>query len=123
LRALLTVACARCVLLPHLAGNERLLDPTTPTLNATVPAGAADSFNALWSEVSLAREARRADAVASGRKGARPHLRATSLSTSASWSSLSASQLRVAPVTATSCGSVDTCVGYAEATGACICSA
>lgn len=86
--------------------NERAVDPTmegSVALNATFPADAKASFNALWASVEEHR------------------VNATNGQWIEWWKTLSGSQVRVAPSTASSCGGSQLCIGSELKSGTCIC--
>jgi len=96
---------------PHpvpMPGNQRLLDPRSATLrtNATLPADALANFEAAW---TIAQ-----DAHASGRN-------ITAANVSAWWALVSASQIRVAPLTAQSCSDANSCLGTDVVSKDCVC--
>ena len=87
--------------------NARLLDPTinssTLLLNASIPPGAVQSFDAVWTEVAEAR---------SQGPISEEQLRAY-------WAKLES--VRLAPVSAIGCADADGCVGIDVASADCVC--
>jgi hypothetical protein len=80
--------------------NSRILDPTVSAvvgLNASLPAGADAAFRAQWAK----------GPPGSDLQGA--------------WDQLQPSQLRLAPVGASTCAATDQCVGVSIPTGDCVC--
>ena len=90
-------------------GNQRLLDPLVTRaidrLNVTLPTGASRDFNRVWSEVEHAR----------GRASVpvQQYVRW--------WAELAAEQIRVAPITATSCAVDVECIATQVSNGQCVC--
>jgi len=91
------------------SGNQRILDPIlvpSQALNATTPAGAETVFMQVWNK------------VAARRKNPFPIQANTWLQW---WSTLAASQARLAPLTARAGCSEDSCIGIMAASGECVC--
>jgi len=86
------------------AGNERFADPSIVALtNATLPWGAKGAFDKVWEEAALERSKRNV----------------TKEDVKRWWAAVSSSELRVAPLSASSCAIADRCV--AVAAGDCVC--
>jgi hypothetical protein len=85
-------------------GNKRILDPTDAFTNASLSNDAVESFQEIWNEATSARK--------SGTPSASQF--------SQWWSSLEQNQVRLAPMTSSSC--VDTeCIGTVVGSNQCVC--
>lgn len=90
-------------------GNERLLDPSSAAqTNASLPVDAPTSFERLWDEAAVTR--------ASGTNGTWSPEEARR-----SWEALSKGQLRVAPLSASSCADLQGCVAATIGSQDCVC--
>ena len=88
--------------------NQRLLDPSVPTTNASLPAAAAGAFKQAWATAA-------ADRASGG--GAPPSVETVQRW----WRSLVAGAMpRLAPLSARACADVDSCLGTTLA-GECVC--
>lgn len=91
-----------------LLGNERLIDPemASKVTNVTVPTDSISRFDEIWATAS---QARKLDSNITADQFAQW------------WSALKDTQVRVAPVSASSCSNFDGCVGTVVGSGDCVC--